>query len=77
MKALNTILKILAVVAAIAGIVYVVVTYGDKILAFMSRMLDCCRKWTERLSCKLGACKCAEEELIPDAPSEEDFETEA
>lgn len=31
MKGLSTVLKILAAVIAIAGLVYVVVTYGDKI----------------------------------------------
>lgn len=31
MKNLSVILKILAVIVAIAGVIYVVVTYGDKI----------------------------------------------
>ena len=34
MNAVKTILKILAVLAAIAGIVYVIATYGDKIVAW-------------------------------------------
>ncbi len=75
MKTLNTIMKILAIVAAIAGIVYVVITYGDKILAWTNRMLGRCREWTQKLSGKLCACKCGEEQLS-DAASEEDFAAE-
>lgn len=43
MNAVKTILKILAVLAAIAGIVYVIATYGDKIVAWAKKLLqrDC------------------------------------
>ena len=44
MKTFNNILKVLAVIAAIIGIVYVVATYGDKIVAwargFLNRFFD-------------------------------------
>lgn len=73
MKALNTILKILAVVAAIAGIVYVVITYGDKILAWATRLLERCRLLVDRLACKWSGCT---EELACDAATEADFATE-
>lgn len=50
MKTVSVILKILAALAAIAGVVYVVATYGDKIAAFARKLLaklpgrknDCC-----------------------------------
>lgn len=38
MKALNTLLKILAALAALAGAVYVVATYGDKIVAWAKKL---------------------------------------
>lgn len=44
MKTFNNILKALAVIAAIIGIVYVVAAYGDKIVAwarsFLNRFFD-------------------------------------
>ena len=40
MKVFSTIMKIVAALAAIAGIVYVVATYGDKIVACMLRSND-------------------------------------
>ena len=70
MKVFTTILKILAVLAAIAGIVYVIATYGDKISA-----------WCKKLLGKLNCCCCgtAEEITVEAAPveeaaSEQDFE---
>lgn len=38
MKAFNTIMKILAALAAVAGAVYVVATYGDKIVAWAKKL---------------------------------------
>jgi len=40
MKTFNTILKVLAVLAAIAGVVFVVATYGDKIVAWARNLLQ-------------------------------------
>ena len=46
MKTLNVIVKLMAALAAIAGVVYVVATYGDKIVAWAKKLLgrdcDCC-----------------------------------
>lgn len=53
MKAFNTILKILAALAALAGAVYVVATYGDKIVA-----------WAKKLWASLPQCTKAEEPVI-------------
>ena len=55
MKALNVIFKIVAVLAAIAGIVYIAATYGDKIVAWCQKMLG-------KLECLCGSCDCNCEE---------------
>ena len=61
MKAFNTIMKLLAALAAVAGAVYVVATYGDKIVA-----------WAKKLWATLPQCPAAEE-----APAEEPAAEEA
>lgn len=58
MKIVGTILKILAALAAIAGLVYVIATYGDKIVA-----------WAKKL---LGHCPCCCEDDCDDCPCESD-----
>lgn len=40
MKAFWTVVKILAVLAAIAGVIYVIAAYGDKIVAWARRILN-------------------------------------
>ena len=55
---MKTALKILSALAAIAGIVYVVATYGDKIVA-----------WAKKILAALPKCDCAVAE--EDAPVEE------
>lgn len=50
MKAFNTIMKLLAALAAVAGAVYVVATYGDKIVT-----------WAKKLWATLPQCPEAEE----------------
>ena len=68
MKAFTIILKILAALAAIAGIVYIVATYGDKIVAWSKKMLGICK----------GCCEgdviieeTAEETVVEEVPAEE------
>lgn len=39
MKTFATVMKIVAAVAAIAGVVYIVAAYGDKIVAWAKKML--------------------------------------
>ena len=52
MKTFNLIAKIVAALAAIAGIVYVVATYGDKIVAWAKKLLA-------KFNCVCGdACEC-------------------
>ena len=68
MKVWNTIVKILVALAAIAGIVYVAATYGDKIVAWCKKLLNSlpCGKCCEEETC---VCEAAE-----DAPAEEPVE---
>ena len=40
MKVWETILKIVAALVAAAGIIYVIVTYGDKIVAWFKRLFS-------------------------------------
>ena len=67
MKVFTTILKILAALAAIAGIVYVIATYGEKIVAWAKKVLgitcQCC-------GCECD-CDCDCEEIVAE---ESDFE---
>ena len=75
MKVFTTILKIVAALAAIAGVIYVIATYGDKLTAWAKKMLDkfnCC--------CFCGCdCDCCDEideisEEEVSAVEEKDFE---
>lgn len=40
MKAFSTIIKILAVIAAVAGIIFILATYGDQIVVWCKRLLE-------------------------------------
>lgn len=51
MKTFNVIAKVVAALAAVAGIVYVVATYGDKIVAWAKKLLG--------KGCCCGECECA------------------
>ena len=42
MKTVNTIIKIVTALAAIAGVIYLIATYGDKIVAWAKKLLDSC-----------------------------------
>ena len=44
MKTFNLIAKIVAALAAVAGIVYIVATYGDKMVAWARKVLKRSRK---------------------------------
>ncbi len=72
MKVLGNILKILAALAAIAGVIYVIVKYGDEIVA-----------WTRKTVSKYCPCCCTKavsaEEVQPaeEQVAEEDFAEEA
>ena len=51
MKAFNVIVKVLTALAAVAGAVYVVATYGDQIVA-----------WAKKIFASLPKCPCCKEE---------------
>ena len=42
MKTVNTIIKIVTALAAVAGAIYLIATYGDKIVAWAKNLLDSC-----------------------------------
>lgn len=53
MKAIKSVLKILAVLAAIGAAIYVGMTYGDKIVAWVKKVL--------RIDMPEGECYCSED----------------
>lgn len=58
MKTFSVIAKIVAALAAVAGIVYIVATYGDKIVAWAKNLLGkgcCCEE------CECADCECNED----------------
>lgn len=67
MKVFTTILKIVAALAAIAGVIYVIATYGDKLTAWAKKMLDkfnCCCFCNCGCDCDCDCCdEIAEEEV--------------
>ena len=79
MKIAAIIGKILAAVAAIAGAVYLIATYGDAIVAWAKKFLGCtCCCDEEGEGCENGECTCEEEcegcqseEAAEEAPAEE------
>ena len=61
MKIFTNILKILTALAAVAGAVFVIATYGDKIVAWAKKLLNCtCTcECDEESACECdGECAC-------------------
>ena len=82
---MKIVLKILTALAAIAGIVYVIATYGDKIVAWAKKILASCPCCNDTCECECegegeckcgGECKCAEE-AAEEAVAEESAPEEA
>lgn len=82
MKTAKVIMKVLAALAAIAGTVYVVATYGDKIVAWAKNLLGRCKCETCDCPCEddcdscqcesdCEACPCDEAPEAEEAPAEE------
>ena len=71
MKTLNAIAKVLAVLAAVAGAVYLIAADGDKSVARAKRVIGCC-PWDEGMEEES-----AEESAAPEAPAEEPAEAPA
>ena len=56
MNCVKTVMKILTALAAIAGVIYIIATYGDKIVAWAKKVLENCP-----CKCKCeceGECEC-------------------
>lgn len=84
---MKTVLKLLTALAAVAGVVYVIATYGDKIVAWAKKILaacPCCNDTCEcecegegECKCEEGECACTEEAPAEEAPAEEPAPEEA
>lgn len=68
MKTFNAIVKILTALAAVAGAVYVVATYGEQIVAWAKKVLSSLPKCP---SCEDADFVPAEEAAAEEAPAEE------
>ena len=82
MKIAATIGKILAAVAAVAGAVYLIATYGDAIVAWAKKFLNCSCCRGDECCCEGEECCCEEaaeevaeavEEIVEEV-AEADFE---
>lgn len=83
MKVWSVIVKIVLALAAVAGAVYVVATYGDRIVAWAKKLLGscpcCCDCDCDECDCDECDCECAcdcdcgcEAEMAEEAPAEAD-----
>ena len=78
MKIAATIGKILAAVAAVAGAVYLIATYGDAIVAWAKKFLGCtCCCEEGECCCEEGECCCGEECCCEEAAPAEEAAEEA
>ena len=88
MKVANTIIKILTALAAVAGVVYIVATYGEQIVAWCKSTLEKlpkCPKCTEEadeddaeIEVEITVEEPSAEEAVEEVPAaEEDFAPEA
>ena len=66
MKTVNTIVKILSALAAVAGAVYIIATYGEQITA-----------WAKKALASLPKCPCCKDDAEEDAPPAEAAPEEA
>ena len=60
MKAVNTIIKILTALAAVAGVIYIVATYGEQIVA-----------WCKKTLASLPKCPCCAQPEVVEEVAEE------
>ncbi len=61
MNAFKTVVKILTALAAVAGVIYIIATYGDKIVAWAKKMLEQCPCKCKVEDCGECECKCGGE----------------
>lgn len=71
MKVLSAIVKVAVALAAVAGAIYVVATYGDRIVAWAKRMLGCidCVPIEEDPVEEAAPVSCCEEAAPAEAPA--------
>lgn len=67
MKVFTKVLAILAAIAAVAGVVFIVATYGDKIVAWAKSLL-------EKIRCKGEFVYCEDTDEMAVQAEEADFE---
>lgn len=73
MKVTKLIAKIVVALAAVAGAVYVIATYGNQIVAWCKKVLaslPCCKDECECECCCDGECDCEEECCCEEAAEE-------
>lgn len=66
MKTVNTIVKILSALAAVAGVVYIIATYGEQITA-----------WAKKTLASLPKCPCCKDDTAEEEAPAEDAAEEA
>lgn len=66
---MKTAMKILTALAAVVGAVYVVATYGDKIVQWAKNLLASC-------PCCNGECEVVEEDFVTEEPAAEEAPAE-
>ena len=71
MKVFGIVMKIVAALAVVAGIVYVVATYGDKIVAWARNLLERCKCCCGGECCCEDDCCCNDDCCCEEAPAEE------
>ena len=67
---MKTAIKILTALAAVVGIVYVIATYGEKIVQWAKNLLSSC-------PCCKGECEVVEEDFAAEEPAVEEVAEEA
>ena len=71
MKTFNSIMKVLAVLAAVAGTIYVIAAFGDKIVAWAKRVIGCC-PWDEGMEEEKTEAPAEKTEATEEAPAAEE-----
>ena len=80
MNCFKTVMKVVTALAAVVGVIYVIATYGDKIVAWAKSLLEKCP-----CKCNVADCKCEDEceckcdgncQCECEAPAEEDAPAE-
>ena len=66
MKTVNTIIKLLSALAAVAGVVYIIATYGEQITA-----------WAKKTLASLPKCPCCKDDAAEEEAPAEDAAEEA